>query len=71
MSSKILMEKVQNNKDSPEEFAVLQNRIINPIYIFVFAMLPSNYFQDGQKTRFEMDFTNNIYFNNCIIYKIF
>ena len=40
MSSKILMEKVQNNQDSPEEFSVLQNRIINPIYIFVFAMLP-------------------------------
>ena len=40
MSSKILMEKIQNNQDNPEEFSVLQNRIINPIYIFVFAMLP-------------------------------
>ncbi|MFL2898854.1 MAG: LptF/LptG family permease [Candidatus Pelagibacterales bacterium] len=40
MSSKILMEKIQNNKNKPEEFAVLQNRIINPIYIFVLAMLP-------------------------------
>ena len=40
MSSKTLLEKVQNNKDTPEEFSVLQNRIINPIYIFVFAMLP-------------------------------
>ena len=39
-SSKTLIEKIQNSKDSPEEFAVLQNRIINPIYIFVFAMLP-------------------------------
>ena len=40
MSSIMLMEKVQNNEDSPEEFSVLQNRIINPIYIFVFAILP-------------------------------
>ena len=40
MSSKILMKKIQNNQNKPEEFAIFQNRIINPIYIFVFAMLP-------------------------------
>ena len=40
MSSIMLIEKIKNNKNKPEEFAVLQNRIINPIYIFVFAMLP-------------------------------
>jgi lipopolysaccharide export LptBFGC system permease protein LptF len=40
MSSKILIKKIQDNQNKPEEFAVLQNRIINPIYIFVFAMLP-------------------------------
>ena len=40
MSSKNLIEKIKKNLHDTEEFAVLQNRLINPIYIFVLAMLP-------------------------------
>ena len=40
MSSKDLIKKIMNNKTDTEEFAVFQNRLINPIYIFVLAILP-------------------------------
>ncbi|MDG2416217.1 MAG: LptF/LptG family permease [Pelagibacterales bacterium] len=40
MSSKDLIKKIVNNKNDSEEFAVFQNRLINPIYIFVLAILP-------------------------------
>jgi len=40
MSSKDLIKKIMDNKTDTEEFAVFQNRLINPIYIFVLAILP-------------------------------
>jgi len=40
MSSKSLIEKIKNNESDSEEFAVFQNRFINPLYIFVLAILP-------------------------------
>ncbi len=40
MSSKNLIEKIKNNESDSEEFAVFQNRLINPLYIFVLAILP-------------------------------
>ena len=40
MSSKDLIRKIVNNKNDNEEFAVFQNRLINPIYIFILAILP-------------------------------
>jgi LPS export ABC transporter permease LptF len=40
MSSKDLIMKIMNNKNDTEEFAVFQNRLINPIYIFILAILP-------------------------------
>ena len=40
MSSKDLIKKIMDNKIDTEEFAVFQNRLINPIYIFVLAILP-------------------------------
>tara|TARA_B100001093_G_scaffold515661_1_gene592462 strand:+ start:810 stop:1910 length:1101 start_codon:yes stop_codon:yes gene_type:complete len=40
MSSRDLIKKIRNKNSHPEEFAILQNRFINPIYIFVLAILP-------------------------------
>ncbi len=40
MSSKELINKIKNKKNTAAEFAVLQNRFINPMYIFVFSILP-------------------------------
>tara|TARA_B100001093_G_scaffold215777_1_gene207084 strand:- start:454 stop:1206 length:753 start_codon:yes stop_codon:yes gene_type:complete len=40
MSSIDLIKKIKSEGNNAEEFAVLQNRLINPIYIFVLAILP-------------------------------
>ena len=40
MSTKYLLKKIRENRNSSEEFATFQNRIINPFYIFIFAILP-------------------------------
>ncbi len=40
MSSQYLIKKIKNNKNDSEEFAVFQNRLIGPLYIFVLALLP-------------------------------
>ena len=40
MSSKNLIKKIRTNQNNAEEFAVFQNRIINPLYTFVLAILP-------------------------------
>ncbi len=39
-SSKDLISRIRNKENNAEEFGVLQNRFINPIYIFVLALLP-------------------------------
>ncbi len=40
VSSKDLIKKIRDNKNNSEEFAIFQNRLINPLYIFIFAILP-------------------------------
>jgi len=40
MSTKYLLKKIREDTNDSEEFATFQNRIINPFYIFVFAILP-------------------------------
>ena len=40
ISSRDLIEKIRNNKNNTQEFAVFQNRLISPLYIFVLAILP-------------------------------
>tara|TARA_B100001093_G_scaffold212255_1_gene203728 strand:+ start:1349 stop:2449 length:1101 start_codon:yes stop_codon:yes gene_type:complete len=40
MFTKDLIKKIKNKNYNAEEFAVLQNRLINPIYIFVLSILP-------------------------------
>ena len=40
MSTEELLLKLKNKNYGPEEFGTLQNRFINPIYIFIFSILP-------------------------------